>query len=109
MNRAQKAEFNRLVESENRSGIRYAYKYYGNDDHGSVPLMAEYDALRFIFDGYKLDVLKSVHQPARIMICRTRLVFHIGIDPFIVQWRVEFNSFCCCGCFFLSGFACCCC
>ena len=59
-------EFVRVVESGNRSGIRYAYKYYGNDDHGSVPSMAEYDALRFIFDGYKLDVRKSVRQPALI-------------------------------------------
>ena len=59
-------EFNRLVASENRSGIRYAYKYYGDDDHGSVPLMAEYDALRFIFDGYKMDVRKAVHQPSLI-------------------------------------------
>lgn len=58
--------FNRLVESNNRSGIRYAYKYYGDDDHGSVPLIAEYDALRFIFSGYKLNMQQAAKRPALI-------------------------------------------
>src|SRR5213075_3260027 len=59
-------EFNRVVAANNRSGIRYAYKYYGEDDHGSVPLIAEYDALRFIFAGYKLDMQKASRQPSLI-------------------------------------------
>ena len=45
-------QFNSVLESYNASGVRYAYKYYPNDSHGSVPLISEYDALRFIFDGY---------------------------------------------------------
>jgi predicted alpha/beta superfamily hydrolase len=57
-------EFNKLLESSNKSGIRYSYKYYGGDDHGSVPLIAEYDALRFIFDDYKLDTRKALERPA---------------------------------------------
>ncbi|HTE46066.1 MAG TPA: alpha/beta hydrolase-fold protein, partial [Gemmatimonadaceae bacterium] len=59
-------EFNRTLESNNTSGIRYAYKYYDGDDHGSVPLIAEYDALRFIFAGYKVDLQKSLARPALI-------------------------------------------
>ena len=31
------------------SGLRWTYKYYPDDDHQSVPLIAEYDGLRFIF------------------------------------------------------------
>ena len=31
-----------------------------------VDLGAEYDALRFIFDGYKLDVLKARDKPALV-------------------------------------------
>jgi uncharacterized protein len=57
---------NRLLESENRSGLRYAYKYYPSDDHGSVPFIAEYDALRFIFDGYKVDLGKALDDPEYI-------------------------------------------
>ena len=30
-------------------GLHWGYKYYSDDDHASVPLIGEYDALRFIF------------------------------------------------------------
>ncbi len=30
-------------------GLKWSYKYYPEDDHASLPLIAEYDALRFIF------------------------------------------------------------
>jgi predicted alpha/beta superfamily hydrolase len=55
-----------MAQPSNKSGIRYAFKYYSGDDHGSVPLIAEYDALRFIFDSYKLDVQKAARRPALI-------------------------------------------
>jgi predicted alpha/beta superfamily hydrolase len=57
-------QFNSILESENQSGIRYAYKYYPDDSHGSVPVMAEYDALRFIFSSYKADLFKALENPA---------------------------------------------
>jgi predicted alpha/beta superfamily hydrolase len=59
-------EFNQLMQTGNRSGIRYAFKYYGDDDHGSVPMIAEYDALRFIFDEYKLNPELAQKRPALI-------------------------------------------
>lgn len=71
-------QFNGILESYNQSGIRYAYKYYGNDDHGSVPLIAEYDALRFIFDGYKLNVAKSLERPAYVTEHFARVAEKIG-------------------------------
>jgi len=48
-------QFNGIMETFNQSGLRYKYKYYSDDDHGSSPLIAEYDGLRFIFDGYKMN------------------------------------------------------
>ncbi len=41
----------------NQLGFRHAY--YENDDHNSVRLIGEYDALRFIFDYYKLKIYNS--------------------------------------------------
>jgi predicted alpha/beta superfamily hydrolase len=38
------------------NGLKFNSKYYKDDNHGSVPLIAEYDALHFIFDFYKLDL-----------------------------------------------------
>jgi predicted negative regulator of RcsB-dependent stress response len=34
--------------------LKFGWKYYNEDDHGSVPLISEYDALRFMFSYYRL-------------------------------------------------------
>ena len=60
-------QFNGVMEAHDRSGLRYAYKYYDKDSHGSVPLIAEYDALRFIFDGYKVDLGRVLATPTLLM------------------------------------------
>ncbi|GJI99048.1 hypothetical protein RugamoR57_57660 [Duganella caerulea] len=39
--------------------LRLGQQYYPNDTHSSLTLQAEYDALRFIFDGYSLKFRKS--------------------------------------------------
>jgi predicted alpha/beta superfamily hydrolase len=59
--------FNKLMQTGNKSGVRYGYKYYDGDDHGSVPLIAEYDALHFIFDGYKVNTMAALDRPAAIV------------------------------------------
>jgi predicted alpha/beta superfamily hydrolase len=56
-------QFNAIMQTYNKSGLRYAFKFYDSDDHGSVPLIAEYDALRFIFDGYKPDLQRVLASP----------------------------------------------
>jgi tetratricopeptide (TPR) repeat protein len=55
--------FNEVMKAYNRSGLRFAFRYYDADDHGSVPLIAEYDALRFIFSGYKPDLARILASP----------------------------------------------
>jgi hypothetical protein len=57
-------QFNGILESYNRSGLRYAYKYYPGDSHGSVPMIAEYDGLRFIFDAYNVSLAEAIEQPS---------------------------------------------
>lgn len=52
-----------LKKSQNKT-LRRNWKYYGNDDHTSLPLIAEYDAIRFIFDYYKLPSLFDLFDPA---------------------------------------------
>ncbi len=47
-------EFAKYLGNRPGTGIRYSWKYYNDDNHGSVPLIAEYDALHFFFDYYKL-------------------------------------------------------
>jgi len=56
-------KFDALMRSYPQSGIRYGFRYYKGDDHGSVPLISEYDALRFIFDGYQVPLQQVMADP----------------------------------------------
>jgi uncharacterized protein len=47
-------ELQTALENNPKNGLRYRGKYYADDSHGSVPLITEYDALRFFFDFYDL-------------------------------------------------------
>lgn len=43
------------IKEEKQNGLRFESKYYSNEDHGSIPLIVEYDALRFIFNKYRFN------------------------------------------------------
>ena len=49
----------KFIKANSPNGLKYASKYYGNDDHGSVPLISEYDGLRFIFSWYRFKFSPS--------------------------------------------------
>ncbi len=52
-------EMDKFIKTQNLQGLNYASKYYENDSHGSVTLITEYDALRFIFNKYPLSLSVS--------------------------------------------------
>ena len=43
-------ELNSYLKKNAQKQLLYKAKYYKNDSHGSVPLIAEYDALHHIFE-----------------------------------------------------------
>src|SRR6187401_2177693 len=49
----------KFIKSNSQNGLKYASKYYGDDDHGSVPWTSEYDGLRFIFNWYRFKFLPA--------------------------------------------------
>ena len=49
----------KFIKANPQNGLKYASKYYGEDDHGSVPMISEYDGLRFIFSWYRLKLSPS--------------------------------------------------
>jgi uncharacterized protein len=71
-------QFNRVLEAYNTSGIRYGFRYYPNDDHGSVPLIAEYDALRFLFDRYRLELQAAIKDTANVTAHFARVSGQLG-------------------------------
>jgi predicted alpha/beta superfamily hydrolase len=46
----------KLVEAAARGGFSFGWKYYSQYTHNSVPLVAQYDGLRRLFDFYRLDI-----------------------------------------------------
>ena len=49
-------ELNKVLNNDKKKQLSFNGKYYKDDNHGSVPLIAEYDALRYIFDFYTLKL-----------------------------------------------------
>ncbi len=41
-----------ILQNNLGSGLNWSFKYYKDDDHGSVPLIAEYDGLHFLLSFY---------------------------------------------------------
>jgi predicted alpha/beta superfamily hydrolase len=52
-------EFVNDIFKNKTNQLRFQHRFYENDDHSSVRLIGEYDALRFIFDFYKLKIYNS--------------------------------------------------
>lgn len=49
----------KLLKKNQQNGLRVDERYYQNENHASVPLIATYDALHFIFDFYNLPLTKN--------------------------------------------------
>lgn len=49
-------ELDEYLRKNTLNKLKYKSKFYENDNHGSVPLIAEYDGLHFIFDFYDLNI-----------------------------------------------------
>ncbi|CAD0003685.1 alpha/beta hydrolase-fold protein [Flavobacterium chungangense] len=59
-------KFEKLLESKIPSNLRWAFKYYENEDHGTIPIPAEYDGLRFIFKDHLVKVKEAVQNPSLV-------------------------------------------
>ncbi|PIF30826.1 hypothetical protein CLU81_1277 [Flavobacterium sp. 9] len=56
-------DLNDFFVRNKKSNLNYDYKYYNDDNHGSVPLIATYDGLRFIFkfNQLKLSIPEQIN------------------------------------------------
>lgn len=52
-------EFIKDITANKKNQLRFKSKFYPDDNHPSIRLAAEYDALRFIFNFYKLKIYDS--------------------------------------------------
>jgi hypothetical protein len=59
----------------NTNGLQFANKYYESERHNTVPLMSEYDGLRFVFDYYFFDATEKDFTDSTALIA-SRLKIH---------------------------------
>jgi len=52
-------EFVNCLKMNKQNALNYQYKYYDNENHGSVPHIATYDALHFVFNYYNLPLTRN--------------------------------------------------
>lgn len=52
-------EFIKELNKHRRNGLAFKSKFYEDDNHSSVRLIGEYDALRFVYQFYKLKIYDS--------------------------------------------------
>lgn len=52
-------ELRDFLNNNKQNRLNFAWKYYSDDYHASVPFITEYDALRFIFNYYRLDLFNN--------------------------------------------------
>ncbi len=55
-----------ILAGGQNAAFLFKYKFYEQEDHGTVPLPALYDGLKFIFEGYVFDFKKITTQPSVI-------------------------------------------
>lgn len=56
-------KFEKLLVTKKPKNLRWNFKYYENEDHGTIPIPAEYDGLRFIFKEHLVQVKEAVQNP----------------------------------------------
>jgi predicted alpha/beta superfamily hydrolase len=49
----------KFIKEHPQNGLKYASKYYADDDHSSAPFITEYDGLRFIFNQYRFKFTRG--------------------------------------------------
>lgn len=59
-------KFEKLLVSKKAKNLGWAFKYYENEDHGTIPIPAEYDGLRFIFKDHLVQVKQAVETPSLV-------------------------------------------
>lgn len=57
-------KFSKIASETTNSTLRFSYKYYENENHGTVPMISIYDGMYFLYPWYKMsgkfvDVLRD--------------------------------------------------
>ncbi|HEY4540088.1 MAG TPA: alpha/beta hydrolase-fold protein [Faecalibacter sp.] len=52
-----------LINDSNHPSLNYTYRQYADEEHGSVPMIGNIDFMRWMFDGYRINIKDVPNQP----------------------------------------------
>lgn len=58
--------FRQVLASDRSSGLRWSYRYFDEDDHGTISLPAEYFGFKYLYDGYMVEVKDIAANPEKV-------------------------------------------
>jgi predicted alpha/beta superfamily hydrolase len=78
--------------------LRWSYKYYEDDDHNSIPLVGEYDGLRFLFPHHRFPTYLYTDNNCPADSLKTLIITHFNTLSKDLGYRVRpyeptFNEF----------------
>lgn len=81
--------FKELLEQKLNPQLRWRYSFYEADDHGTISLPAEYDGMRFIYEGFQTEVKLIPENPDLLIENYQRLSTQLGFDIKPQEWLVD--------------------
>ena len=60
-------EFQKILSRHDDNGLQWKFRYFDDEDHGSISLPSEYYGLKYIFDGYQADPKENAYHPEQII------------------------------------------
>lgn len=58
--------FEKQLQRFQPKGLRWQFRYYPDEDHGTIPVPAAFDGLKFIYSGHQVHVKQAVADPVLI-------------------------------------------
>ena len=55
-----------LISESNNQTINYNYRQYADEEHGSVPMIGNIDFIRWMYDGYRINIKEIPNNPMLI-------------------------------------------
>jgi len=81
-------ELSDMLKANSNNELNFQTKYYLNESHGSIPLIATYDALHYIFDFYNFPMDKSDYADTTMALVY-RMKYHYNNVSNIMGYKIN--------------------
>jgi len=87
-------QFTKEILPKEQSKLRWDWKFYEDEDHGTISLPAFYDALKFLYKGFQLPVKEIPYSPQIVkeqyLKLSERIGFNLPIDNNLLDQLIDY-------------------